>query len=40
MVPVSDLFQTHLTVSDFQRSKTFFGQILVWTLLGCFRNEG
>lgn len=27
MVPVSDLFETHLTVSDLQRSMAFFGQI-------------
>ena len=28
MVPVRDLFETHLTVVDLQRSMTFFGQVL------------
>lgn len=28
MVPVRDLFETHLTVTDLQRSMTFFGQVL------------
>ena len=28
MVPVRDLFETHLTVTDLQRSMTFFDQVL------------
>src|SRR5580658_4914191 len=28
MVPVRDLFESHLTVTDLQRSMTFFGQTL------------
>ncbi len=28
MVPVRDLFETHLTVVDLQRSMAFFGQVL------------
>ena len=28
IVPVRDLFETHLTVTDLQRSMTFFGQTL------------
>jgi lactoylglutathione lyase len=28
MVPLRDLFETHLTVTDLQRSMTFFGDIL------------
>jgi len=33
MVPVLDLFESHLTVMNLQRSMTFFGQIL--GLAGC-----
>src|SRR5216117_2600486 len=28
MIPVRDLFENHLTVTDLQRSMTFFGQTL------------
>jgi len=28
MVPICDLFESHLTVTDLQRSMTFFGQTL------------
>jgi len=28
MVPIRDLFETHLTVLDLQRSMTFYGQVL------------
>jgi lactoylglutathione lyase len=28
MIPVRDLFETHLTVADLQRSMMFFGQVL------------
>lgn len=28
MVPVRDLFESHLTVTDLQRSMTFYGQVL------------
>ena len=28
MVPLRDLFETHLTVADLQRSMTFFGEVL------------
>jgi lactoylglutathione lyase len=32
MVPVRDLFESHLTVTDLQRSMTFFGQTLGFEL--------
>ncbi len=28
MIPVHDLFESHLNVTDLQRSMSFFGQIL------------
>jgi lactoylglutathione lyase len=36
MVPVRDLFETHLTVVDLQRSMTFFGQVLGLELAAVF----
>jgi lactoylglutathione lyase len=28
MIPIRDLFESHLTVSDLQQSMSFFGQVL------------
>ena len=28
LIPIRDLFESHLTVTDLQRSMSFFGQIL------------
>jgi lactoylglutathione lyase len=36
MIPVRDLFETHLTVADLQRSMAFFGQTLGLELAGVF----
>ncbi len=36
MIPVRDLFETHLTVEDLQRSMTFFGRILGFELAAVF----
>lgn len=36
MVPVHDLFETHLTVADLQRSMTFFGEVLGLELAAVF----
>lgn len=38
MVPVRDLFETHLTVADLKRSMTFFGEISDWSWRKCSGN--
>ena len=39
MVPVRDLFETHLTVTDLQRSMAFYGQVLGLELAEVFRDR-
>jgi lactoylglutathione lyase len=36
MIPILDLFETHLTVRDLQRSMTFYGETLGFTLARVF----
>jgi lactoylglutathione lyase len=40
MIPVSDLFESHLTVVDLQRSMTFFSQVLGLELAEVFLERG
>jgi hypothetical protein len=40
MIPVHDLFESHLNVTDLQRSMSFFGQTLGLELAGCFGSGG
>ena len=39
MIPVCDLFETHLAVADLQRSMTFFSEILELEIAGVFRDR-
>src|SRR5215469_9255613 len=39
MVPIRDLFETHLTVRDLQRSMTFYGQVLELELAKVFSER-
>lgn len=39
MIPVRDLFETHLTVTDLERSMTFYGQVLGLELAEVFRDR-
>lgn len=39
MVPVQDLFETHLTVVDLKRSMTFYSQVLGLELAEVFRDR-
>jgi lactoylglutathione lyase len=39
MIPIRDLFETHLTVADLERSMTFYGQALGLELAKVFRNR-
>jgi lactoylglutathione lyase len=39
LAPVRDLFETHLTVTDLQRSMTFFGQTLGLELAAVFQER-
>ncbi len=36
MIPAGDLFESHLTVADLQRSMTFFGRVLGFELAEVF----
>ena|SRR5271170_915401 len=39
MIPIRDLFESHLTVSDLQRSMSFFGQTVGLELAEVFWNR-
>ena len=39
MIPIQDLFEAHLTVSDLQRSMAFFGEVLGFQLAQVFEER-
>jgi predicted enzyme related to lactoylglutathione lyase len=39
MIPIRDLFEAHLTVTDLQRSMRFFGDALGWNWRRSSRKE-
>jgi lactoylglutathione lyase len=39
MIPIRDLFEAHLTITNLQRSMTFFGDALGLELAQCFPDR-